>query len=133
MNTVTAIDYRTETWIDQTQIKEKFSLQILNNAAVDTLTIQSQYQLSMNSESVRDQNQTIDLSRDTFFRLLEQVGLEYWKESFIAEDIEPRMTWKIRISTPTYFRSTIEVNGTNNQPIMMKNWRKLMDSLISET
>jgi len=133
MNTVTAIDYRTETWIDQTQIKEKFSLQILNNVAVDTLTIQSQYQLSMNSESVRDQNQTIDLSRDTFFRLLEQVGLEYWKESFIAEDIEPHMTWEISIHTPTYFKPTIDVNGTNDQPITMENWRKLMDSLISET
>ena len=133
MNAVTEIDYHTETSINLSQIKEKCTLQILNNPTVDTLMIQYQYHVSMDSESVRDQKQTIDISKDTFFRKLEQVGLEYWKESFIGEEIEPRMTWKIRISAPSYFRSTIEVNGTNDQPITMKNWRKLMDYLINET
>jgi|GEM_PF-1341378 len=133
MNAVTSIKYRTQTVINQTQINEKFSLQILNNATVDTLSIHYEYQLRLDSEFIRDQNQRIDISRDTFFRLLEQVGFDYWKESFIGEDIDATMTWEIRINAPTYFRSTIEVIGTNDQPITMKNWRKLMDSLISET
>ena len=133
MNAVTSIKYRTQTVINQTQINEKFSLQILNNATVDTLSIHYEYQLRLDSEFIRDQNQRIDISRDTFFRLLEQVGLEYWKESFNGEDIDTLMTWEIKINAPTYFRSTIEINGTNDQPITMKNWRKLMDSLISET
>ena len=88
--------------------------------------------MRLDSEFIRDQNQTIDISKDTFFRLLEQVGFDYWKESFNGENIDTTMTWEIRINAPTYFRSTIEAIGTNDQPITMKNWRKLMDSLISE-